>query len=128
MTTQITEGVKISILTEYQKEYSSPSQSHFVFTYKVTIENCSPHTIQLMRRHWHIFDSNGYVKEVEGEGVVGKKPTLEPGEIHQYTSGCNLRTGIGKMSGKYVMERTFDAKKFDVSVPDFTLMVPFLQN
>ncbi len=128
MTTLITEGVKVTVITDYQKEYSSPSQSHFVFTYKITIENCSPYTVQLHRRYWNIFDSNGYMKEVEGEGVVGKKPVLEPGEVHQYVSGCNLRTGIGKMAGKYVMERTVDGKRFEVSIPEFTLMVPFLHN
>jgi ApaG protein len=128
MTTLITEGVKVTVITDYQKEYSSPSQSHFVFTYKITIENCSPYTVQLQRRYWSIFDSNGYIKEVEGEGVVGKKPVLEPGEVHQYVSGCNLRTGIGKMAGKYVMERTVDGKRFEVSIPEFTLMVPFLHN
>lgn len=128
MTTLITEGVKVTVITDYQKEYSSPSQSHYVFTYRITIENCSPYTVQLQRRHWCIFDSNGYIKEVEGEGVVGKKPVLEPGEVHQYVSGCNLRTGIGKMAGKYVMERTVDGKRFEVSIPEFTLMVPFLHN
>ena len=128
MTTLITEGVKVTVITDYQKEYSSPSQSHYVFTYRITIENCSSHTVQLQRRHWFIFDSNGYMKEVEGEGVVGKKPVLEPGEVHQYVSGCNLRTGIGKMAGKYVMERTIDGKRFEVSIPEFTLMVPFLHN
>jgi ApaG protein len=128
MATLITEGVKVSVITEYQKDYSSPSQSHYVFTYKITIENCSSHTVQLLRRHWFICDSNGFMKEVEGEGVVGKKPTLEPGEIHQYVSGCNLRTGIGKMSGTYLMERTIDGKLFKVVIPEFTLIVPFLNN
>jgi ApaG protein len=128
MTTQVTDGVKVTVITDYQKEYSSPSQSHYVFVYRITIENCSAYTVQLHRRHWFIFDSNGYIKEVEGEGVVGKKPVLEPGEVHQYTSGCNLRTGIGKMAGKYIMERTVDGKRFEVNIPEFTLMVPFLHN
>ncbi|MDX2303808.1 MAG: Co2+/Mg2+ efflux protein ApaG [Microscillaceae bacterium] len=128
MTTQITDGIKVSVITDYQRDYSSPEQSHYVFTYKVTIENCSSYTIQLLRRHWYIHDANGYVKEVEGEGVVGKKPILEPGEIHQYVSGCNLRTGIGKMWGTYLMERAYDGKLFRVAIPEFTLMVPFLCN
>ncbi|MEM9983247.1 MAG: ApaG domain, partial [Bacteroidota bacterium] len=68
MVTQITDGVRVSVQTEYQPDYSSPQQMHFVFTYKVTIENCSVYTVQLMRRHWYICDSNGTIKEVEGEG------------------------------------------------------------
>ncbi|MEO1655134.1 MAG: Co2+/Mg2+ efflux protein ApaG [Bacteroidota bacterium] len=128
MITQITDGIKVSVLTGYQKEYSSPAQSHYVFTYKISIENCSSYTIQLLKRHWFIHDVNGFVKEVEGEGVVGKQPILEPGEIHQYVSGCNLRTGIGKMRGTYLMERIYDGKHFEVFIPEFTLMVPFLCN
>jgi ApaG protein len=128
MVTQITEGIKVSVLTDYQEEYSSPQQSHFVYTYKVTIENNSNSTIQLLRRHWYIYDSNSYVREVEGEGVVGKMPILEPGESHQYVSGCNLKTNIGKMKGYYVMERTYDGKIFEVTIPEFTLIVPYLSN
>ncbi|NJL12463.1 MAG: Co2+/Mg2+ efflux protein ApaG [Microscillaceae bacterium] len=128
MITQITEGIKVSVVTDYQEDYSNPAQSHFVFTYKITIENRSASTIQLLRRHWFIHDSNGYVREVEGEGVVGKKPILEPGEVHQYVSGCNLRTGLGKMHGTYVMERAFDGKLLEVIIPEFTLVVPYLNN
>jgi ApaG protein len=127
-TTQITDGIKVSVVTEYENNYSCPTQAHYVFTYRIRIENCSNHTIQLHRRHWYVYDSNGQSKEIEGEGVVGKKPILEPGEVHQYVSGCNLRTGIGKMVGEYLMERVLDGKKFRVAIPEFTLMVPFLNN
>ncbi|TAE73488.1 MAG: Co2+/Mg2+ efflux protein ApaG [Bacteroidetes bacterium] len=128
MSTKITDGIKVSVLTEYEKNYSCPLQAHYVFTYKITIENCSDNTIQLHRRLWNVHDSNGQTKQIEGEGVVGKKPILEPGEVHQYISGCNLRTGIGKMVGAYTMERLLDGKKFTVAIPEFTLMVPFLYN
>lgn len=128
MVTQITEGIKVTVETEYQPDYSSPRQFHYVFTYRITIENHSNNTIQLQRRHWIISDSNNVIKEVEGEGVVGQQPVLESGQMHQYVSGCNLKTGIGKMKGSYTMERILDGKKFKVSIPEFTLMVPFLNN
>jgi len=128
MVTEITEGVKVSVVTEYQPEYSSPVQSHYVFTYKIKIENHSEFTVQLLRRHWYIHDANGILREVEGEGVVGQQPVLEPGESHEYVSGCNLKTGIGKMRGTYLMERIVDGKQFDVRVPEFTMVVPFRLN
>ncbi len=128
MVTKITEGVKVSVDTAYQSEYSSPSQYHYVFTYKIQIENCSEYSIQLLRRKWNIFDSNGTVREVSGAGVVGQQPLLEPGEVHEYVSGCNLKTGIGKMNGTYEFERIFDGKSFFVSIPEFTLVVPFKLN
>ena len=124
MVTEITQGVKVSVTTEYQPEYSSPLQMHYVFTYKITIENHSDYTVQLLRRHWFIYDADGVIREVEGEGVVGQQPILEPGETHEYISGCNLKTGIGKMKGSYTMERFMDGKKFSVTIPEFVMIVP----
>jgi ApaG protein len=99
-----------------------------VFTYRITIENQSDHTIQLMRRHWHIFDAGFSMREVEGEGVVGQQPVLEPGQVHQYVSGCNLKSGIGKMSGTYLMEKVVDGSKMQVNIPEFTMIAPLRLN
>ena len=121
MVTEITNGIKVSVETEYQPEYSNPTQQHFVFTYRITIENGSNHTIQLLRRHWHIHDAQNKLRDVEGEGVVGKQPVIEPGEHHQYVSGCNLKSGIGKMYGTYTMERIVDGREFKVVIPGFTM-------
>jgi ApaG protein len=128
MVREITEGIKVSVVTEYQPDYSSPSQMHFVFTYRITIENGSEYTIQLLRRHWFIHDANSTVREVEGQGVVGQQPTLEPGQTHQYVSGCNLKSGVGKMYGTYLMERVMDGKQFKVTIPEFTMVAPFRMN
>lgn len=128
MNSTTTQGVTVSVTTNYLEEYSSPQQEHFVFAYKIDIRNHSAYTVKLLRRHWHIYDANGVVREVEGEGVVGQQPTLEPGEGHQYVSGCNLKTGIGKMRGTYLMERVSDGRTFEVEIPEFTLVVPFRLN
>lgn len=128
MVTGITKGVKVSVSTQFKQEYSSPMQYHYVFTYKIHIENQSDYSIQLLSRRWFIFDSNGTVKEVEGEGVVGQQPLLEPGESHEYISGCNLKTGVGKMHGEYTFERLVDGKHFQVTIPEFTMIVPFKLN
>jgi ApaG protein len=128
MDTLITNGIKISVETFYQDEYSRPIEHKYIFAYRITIENLSPHTIQLLRRHWHIFDSNGILKEVEGEGVVGQQPVLPPGESHQYISWCQLGTDSGKMSGTYTMERQSDGDLFQVEIPSFRLTAPFKAN
>ncbi len=128
MVTEITRGIKVVVETEYQPSYSSPSQYHYVFTYKITIENQSDFTIQLKRRHWHIHDAGFTVREVEGEGVVGQQPVLEPGETHQYVSGCNLKSGLGKMVGTYQMERVVDGAVFPVNVPEFVMIAPLRLN
>jgi ApaG protein len=128
MVTAITQGVKISVDTMYQEEYSNPDKEHFMFAYQITIENLSDYAIQLMRRQWFIFDSNGTQREVEGEGVVGEQPVIEPGEGHTYVSGCNLTTDIGSMTGTYLMHRIADETAFSVQIPEFHLIVPYRLN
>lgn len=128
MVTEITQGIKVSVETEYQPSYSSPSQYHYVFTYKIIIENQSEFTIQLLRRHWQIFDAGFSAREVDGEGVVGQQPVLEPNQTHHYVSGCNLKSGIGKMVGTYLMERIVDGIRFEVTVPEFHMVAPLRLN
>lgn len=124
----ITQGVKVSVETEYQPGYSSPSQYHYVFTYRITIENQSEFTVQLLSRRWQISDAGYTPRTVEGEGVVGQQPVLEPGQSHQYVSGCNLKSGIGKMEGEYIMERIVDGARFEVKVPSFHMVAPMRLN
>jgi ApaG protein len=128
MNTTTTQGVTVTVTTNYLPDYSSPGQEHYVFAYKIDIRNDSEYTVKLLRRHWHIYDANGVVREVEGEGVVGQQPVLEPSESHQYVSGCNLKTGLGKMRGTYQMERLADGREFTVIIPEFTLVVPYRLN
>lgn len=122
--TQITHGIKITVDTKYQLEHSVPEHRHFLFSYRVIIENKSEFTVQLIARHWEIFDSTSEVSVVDGEGVVGEQPILEPGEIFEYESACSLTTDIGKMKGKYLMERKIDKARFYVDIPEFELMMP----
>jgi ApaG protein len=128
MVTKITDGVKVSVDTIYQPEYSNPINEHFMFAYRVKIENMGEYSVQLMNRHWTIFDSNGTKREVEGEGVVGQQPIIEPGNNHEYVSGCNLKTDIGSMKGSYEMKRIVDGQTFRVNIPEFYLITPFKLN
>jgi ApaG protein len=128
MVTATTEGIKVTVEATYQAEFSSPHQHHYVFTYKVNIENNSPHTIQLIRRKWEIFDAGDALKVVEGSGVVGQQPILEPGNSHQYVSGCNLKSGLGKMKGYYFMEKVLDGKIIKAAIPEFHLISDIFDN
>ena len=128
MATKITEGIQVSVESFFEPEHSSPAHHHYVFSYKIKIHNHSHSAIQLLRRHWHIYDSNGVVREVEGEGVVGVQPTLEPGASHVYVSGCNFQTEIGKMNGTYTMRRLEDDYIFEVTIPQFNMIAPYKLN
>lgn len=128
METLTTQGIRISVEPFYLPHESIPIQHRYVFAYRITILNQSPDTVQLLRRHWYIVESNGVQREVEGEGVVGLQPVLEPGESHQYTSWCPLMTDLGKMYGTFQMVRLSDDAKFDVQIPEFKLAPPFKMN
>jgi len=123
-----TEGIKISVEAIYQKDFSNPNLHHFVFTYKVTIENRNPFTIQLLRRKWEIYDAAETIKLVEGEGVVGQQPVLEPGNSHTYLSGCTIRSGMGKMKGEFYVEKLNDGKLLTVTIPEFQLIANIFNN
>ncbi len=128
MNSKISGGVKISVETFYQSEYSNPINSEFMFAYKITIENNNQFPVKLLRRHWHIYDSNGSFREVEGEGVVGIQPVIAPASSYQYISGCNLRSEIGKMQGTYLLENINSKKTFNVTIPAFEMLAPFKMN
>ena len=130
MVTSITQGIKVSVRVAYNADYPgvSTSQQHYLFSYNILIENESEYTIQLLRRKWNVFDSDGSFMQVEGDGVVGQQPILEPGTSYQYTSGCNLKTPVGKMVGVYTMQKLVGEEEFEVNIPEFTLVAPFMLN
>ena len=128
MITKSTAGISVSVDIQYNARQSHPIASHYFFAYSITIKNASDYTVQLKKRHWFIFDSNGIKSEVEGNGVVGEQPILIPGQSYQYVSGCNLLSDMGKMGGVYIMEREIDGEIFHVTIPEFMMVVPYKFN
>lgn len=122
---KITKGIRISVKTKFLNEQSSYENSYFLFSYKITIENRSEYVVQLLSRHWDIFDSNFEHREVDGEGVIGEQPILAPNELFEYESACSLTTDIGKMKGFYTLERLVDKTKIKVVIPEFELITPY---
>jgi ApaG protein len=128
MASKISEGVEVNVETFYQHDYSNPLNHEFMFAYRITIENHNNFTVQLLKRHWFIFDSNGEHREVEGEGVVGVQPILEAGQQFQYVSGCNLKTEMGNMHGHYELINQNTLQTFLVKIPSFELIAPQKNN
>ena len=128
MLTEITSGVRISVDCRFEANLSNPLLNQFIFSYRITIENQNEFPIQLLRRHWFIFDSNATRREVEGEGVVGVQPVILPGETYRYVSGCNLKTEMGRMVGTYEMENLDTREQFTVQIPSFEMIVPYKNN
>jgi ApaG protein len=123
MYSKTTHGILVSVKSYFLEDQSVPAEGHFVWAYKVRIENQSPETVQLKRRHWRITDARGRVQEVRGAGVVGEQPVLQPGDSFEYTSGTPLPTSSGIMDGSYQMESE-KGEAFDVDIPAFSLDSP----
>lgn len=128
MVSQITRGIKISVLTTFEGTYFKNHKIHFAFSYEISIENHSKDSVQLTSRHWEIFDSLNDMETVDGEGVIGKKPVLKPGETHTYNSGCLLASPFGAMRGHFNMINFSSGRNFKVFVPTFKLSAPFALN
>jgi ApaG protein len=120
----VTQGVRVRVESEYAPAQSKPFQNQWFFLYTVTISNERDDTVQLLTRHWIITDGTGHIEEVRGPGVVGKQPTLQPGESFEYTSGCPLQTPFGVMEGTYQMIST-NGESFDARIAPFTLSEPY---
>ena len=119
----VTKGIVVSVQPAYLEANSSPSDSQYVWAYRVTLENQSDVTVQLLTRHWMITNARGELHEVKGPGVVGEQPILKPGESFAYASGAPLNTPSGMMGGAYTMESE-SGERFDIEIPTFSLDRP----
>ncbi|MEH6408701.1 MAG: Co2+/Mg2+ efflux protein ApaG [Leeuwenhoekiella sp.] len=128
MVQQVTQGIKISVETSFEGTFYKNYKMHYAFGYQVTIENHSKDSVQLTSRHWKIHDALNRTEIVDGEGVIGKKPVLKPGETHTYNSGCLLTSPFGAMIGHYNMINFTSTSRFLVTIPPFKLSAPFAQN
>ena len=117
---EVSHDVSVEVKPIYLKDESSPIVHKHVFAYFITIKNMGSHTVKLLERHWQIEDSGAENYEVDGEGVIGMKPVIEPGEEHEYNSFCVLKSYRGSMRGYYTMERD-DGKRINVRIPKFLL-------
>ncbi|HLV14022.1 MAG TPA: Co2+/Mg2+ efflux protein ApaG [Xanthomarina sp.] len=123
-----TKGIKVSVETVFEGTLYKSYKIQYAFGYLVTIENKSKDSVQLQSRHWTILDALNNTETVFGEGVIGKKPILKPGESHTYTSGCLLTSPFGAMGGYYSMINLSTLSIFKVQIPTFKLNAPFALN
>ncbi|MBJ7222819.1 MULTISPECIES: Co2+/Mg2+ efflux protein ApaG [unclassified Brenneria] len=117
--------VCVQVQSFYVESQSQPDDERFVFAYTITVRNLGRHEVQLLGRYWLITNANGRQTEVQGEGVVGEQPLIQPGSEFQYTSGTVLETPLGTMEGHYQMV-DHQGNAFQVSIPVFRLAIPSL--
>lgn len=116
-------GVTVRVSVSYLPEQSEPTRGRWFWAYHIRLENAGDRTVQLLSRHWIITDGRGARHTVEGEGVVGEQPLIEPGASFDYVSGCPLATSSGAMQGSYRMVDD-SGTTFDIAIPRFALHAP----
>ena len=119
---RITDGIRVTAQPFYAADHSDPDEERYVFSYHMRIENVGDTPAQLIWRHWYIHDPVGGNSEVEGEGVVGEQPTIDPGGVHEYQSFCVLQAPAGSMEGFYEFVRP-DGTRFRADIPRFLLRI-----
>ena len=118
-----TREIVVRVSVSYLPEQSEPGKSRWFWAYHIRIENAGSMAVQLVSREWAISDGRGARHEVQGEGVVGEQPVIEPGAAFDYVSGCPLTTPTGHMEGRYHMVGA-DGSSFPVAIPRFPLVAP----
>ncbi|MDF0541338.1 Co2+/Mg2+ efflux protein ApaG [Sphingobium sp. H39-3-25] len=120
---QTTRDITVRVAVSFLPEQSEPDRGRWFWAYHIRIENHGDHPVQLLTRRWLITDGRGAQHKVEGEGVVGEQPVVQPGKSYDYVSGCPLATPTGAMEGSYHMLGN-DGRTFEVAIPRFALIAP----
>ncbi len=127
MSDTVTRGIRVQVQATYVAERSAPADSYYFFAYSVRVSNEGAETAQLVSRRWVISGPEGEVGQVEGPGVVGQQPVLEPGQSFEYASSCPLQTPLGSMHGWYRM-RLASGEMFEARIAPFSLATPTALN
>jgi len=128
MITLVTNGIKVTVQTSFEGTFFKNYKMHYAFGYTITIENQTKEPVQLISRHWDVLDSLKEMESIDGEGVIGKKPVIQPGRSHTYSSGTLLASPIGAMKGYYEMVNLSTTETFEAEVPTFKFAAPFALN
>lgn len=128
MFSKMTSNIKVSVIPEYDSKNSYPSENRYVFKYNITIENDGSFPIKILKRKWLIFDVGFGYTEIIGDGVIGLTPEIPVNENFAYFSNVMLRSGVGNMSGKYLVRNMETQENFEIDIPKFNLLSEVLSN
>lgn len=106
----------------FAPDLEAPPDRPFPFVYFITIHNGSEKTVMLKGRKWVVTDSKNQSIVVEGEGVVGKFPTLSPGESFSYNS-YHVTASDSVARGAFLAVTDDNVPVF-ARIPPFALVTP----
>lgn len=103
-------------------DLDGPAGKPYVFVYFITIANESDQTVTIKGRKWVVREANGDTLAVEGDGVVGEFPRLEPGEEFRYNSSHAV--GYDAIAEGAYLGLTDSGEAVFTRIPKFKLIVP----
>ena len=116
-----TDGIIVRVSVTFLPEQSDAQSNRWFWAYHIRLENHRDSAVQLMTRHWRINDARGGLHKVDGEGVIGEQPIIQPSKSHDYVSGCPLTTSTGHMEGHFMFLGD-GSQAFAVNIPRFPLI------
>jgi len=106
----------------YMPSLEAPADKPHPFVYFISIHNDSPVPVTIKGRKWVVKESGGDVVVVEGDGVVGQKPVIQPGDHFSYNS-YHVVAGNAEAAGAFFGE-TATGEWIFTRIPEFRLVVP----
>ncbi len=80
-------GLRVAVdRVVHMPQLDAPPDRPHPFVYFITIHNDSAETVTIRGRKWVVTDADGQQVVVEGDGVVGQTPSLDPGAHFSYNS------------------------------------------
>ena len=107
----------------YHPEAETPADRPHCFVYFITIHNDTDLAVTIRARKWVVTNERGEVMALEGEGVVGQTPVIEPGEAFEYNSYHLLDTTSATAEGSYLGLDTL-GRRVITRIPKFEMRVP----
>ena len=105
----------------YMPTLDAPADKPHPFVYFISIHNGSQEVVTIEGRKW-VVQEGEEMTVVEGDGVVGQKPTLAPGEHFSYNSyHVTARDAVAE--GAF-FGRTAEGEWVFARIPEFRLQVP----
>lgn len=125
MARRIRENNEIQVKVDdvvYMPSLDAPAEKPHPFVYFISIFNNSTRAVTIRGRKWVVRQDDGEVTVVEGEGVVGQTPLIEPGGHFSYNSYHVVAVGA-TASGAFFGEGA-DGEWMFARIPEFRLEVP----
>lgn len=117
-------GLRVTVdKVVYHPEAQAPAERPHCFVYFITIHNDTELAVTIKARKWVVTNAGGEVMALEGEGVVGQMPVIDPGGAFEYNSYHLLDTTSATAEGSYL---GLDAlgRRVITRIPKFEMRVP----